>query len=78
MEINSPDKEEFIKFIGSRIREIRTQKGLSLSELGLLGNFDKHALSKIENGKKEITIYSLKGICDSLGISFKDFFTNGI
>lgn len=68
------DKEAFINKVGERLKELRIEKGLSLNELGLLGSFDKQALSKIENGKKEMTVYSLAKICQSLGISLEDFF----
>ena len=60
------DKDTFTEKLGTQLRKIRKQKGISLSEMGLLGDFDKHALSKIENGKKEITVYSLQKICTSL------------
>lgn len=68
------DKEQFVKKIGERVRELRLSKGISLYELGFLGSFDKAAISKIENGKKEMTIYSLAKICQSLDISIEEFF----
>lgn len=69
------DKDSFTIQLGTQLRKIRKQKGISLAELGLRGDFDKHALSKIENGKKEITVYSLQKICISLEISIEEFFT---
>lgn len=72
--LGSMDKEEFVNKLGKRIKEIRTSKGLSLYELGLRGAFDKQALSKIENGRKEITTYSLLKICRSLEITLEEFF----
>ena len=71
------EKEAFKAAIGERVRKIRKDKAISLSELGLLGSFDKQALSKIENGKKEITVFSLKKVCQSLGVSLKEFFSEG-
>jgi transcriptional regulator with XRE-family HTH domain len=68
------DKESFTIQLGIQLKKIRKQKGISLAELGLRGDFDKHALSKIENGKKEITVYSLQKICVSLEIEIEDFF----
>lgn len=68
------DKDSFTIQLGVQLRKIRKQKGISLAELGLRGDFDKHALSKIENGKKEITVYSLQKICISLEISIEEFF----
>jgi len=68
------DKDDFALKMGAQLKKIRKEKGITLGELGLLGDFDKHALSKIENGKKHITVYSLHKICESLNISIKDFF----
>lgn len=70
------DKDSFTFQLGTQLRKIRKQKGISLAELGLRGDFDKHALSKIENGKKEITVYSLQKICTSLEISIEEFFVD--
>jgi transcriptional regulator with XRE-family HTH domain len=68
------DKDSFTLKLGVHLRKIRNEKDISLSELGLRGDFDKHALSKIENGKKEITVYSLQKICHSLEITIEEFF----
>jgi transcriptional regulator with XRE-family HTH domain len=68
------DKDSFTLKLGAHLRKIRKAKDISLSELGLRGDFDKHALSKIENGKKEITVYSLQKICLSLEITIEEFF----
>jgi transcriptional regulator with XRE-family HTH domain len=70
------DKDDFALKMGVQLKKIRKEKGISLGELGLLGDFDKHALSKIENGKKHITVYSLQKICASLNISIEEFFKN--
>ena len=64
-------KDTFTLKLGAQLRKIRKEKDISLSELGLRGDFDKHALSKIENGKKEITVYSLQKICHSLEITIE-------
>ncbi|MDB5274161.1 MAG: family transcriptional regulator [Chitinophagaceae bacterium] len=68
------DKETFTNKFGSHLKKIRKVKGISLSELGLRGDFDKYALSKIENGKKQINVYSLYKICVSLEITIEEFF----
>ncbi len=68
------DKEAFALKIGVRLKKIRTDKGISQAELGLLGDFDKHALSRIENGLKQITVHSLQKICTSLDITLEEFF----
>jgi len=39
---------------GEYIRRLRTEKGLTLTQLGAYIGIDSGALSKIENGKKEL------------------------
>jgi len=39
---------------GNYIRELRTKKGLTLTQLGALLGIDSGALSKIENGKRQL------------------------
>lgn len=68
------DKDTFIQKLGSHLKKVREEKGLSLNELGLQGDFDRQALWKLENGKKHLTVFSLYKICDSLGITVDEFF----
>jgi len=68
------ERETFTKALGVHLKKIRKEKGITLSELGLRGDFDKQALSKIENGKKQVTIYSLHKICVSLEMTLEEFF----
>jgi transcriptional regulator with XRE-family HTH domain len=68
------DKEAFSKKFGTHLKKIREDKGLSLNELGLQGDFDRQALWKLEKGQKHLTVYSLYKICDSLGITLEEFF----
>ena len=68
------DKEAFSKKFGTHLKKIREEKGLSLNELGLRGDFDRQALWKLEKGQKHLTVYSLYKICDSLDMTLDDFF----
>lgn len=45
--------------IGEYIKTLRTQKGLTLTQLGAQLGIDSGALSKIENGKKKLDEKSL-------------------
>ena len=68
------DKEKFFKQFGEHLRKIREQKGISLRELELRGDVDRHTLSKIENGKMNPSLYNLKRICEMMEISFEELF----
>lgn len=41
------------QYFGEYIKQLRTQKGLTLTQLGAELNLDSANLSKIENGKRE-------------------------
>jgi DNA-binding XRE family transcriptional regulator len=40
----------------------------------LRGDIDRHTLSKIENGKLNCGVYSVKKLCDALEISMEELF----
>lgn len=60
------EKSELSQKIGSRIRALRKQAGMSQTELAWLCYKDKQAIEKIENGKVNPTIYSLFLIANAL------------
>lgn len=67
-------REALAKKVGLHLKKVRLGKKLSLGELGLRGDVDKYELSKIENGKKVINLYTLMKICDALEITIEEFF----
>lgn len=68
------EKDAFYKKLGNQVKKLRKEKGLTLGELGLRGDLDKHVLSRVENGKKKINVYSLNKICEALEITPEEFF----
>ena len=70
------EKERFLIEFGQHLRKIRKQKGISLRELELRGDFDRQLISKIELGQKNVGIFTLKKLCTYLEIEFKDLFEN--
>ena len=64
-----------LEILGEIIREIR-QKNTKLSqeELADAIGLERTYISKIESGKKNITIETLGLICKGLGIAVSDFF----
>lgn len=53
--------------IGSRIREIRTERGIEARDLAKLAGIDAANLSRIENGKYSVGLDILSKIASSLG-----------
>jgi transcriptional regulator with XRE-family HTH domain len=68
------NETKFLATLGARIRKIRTNKGLSLSELAYMCDFEKASLSRIELGKTNTTVLTLRKICKALDIDISELF----
>ena len=62
-----------IKF-GKRVKSLREDKGLSLLDLGVAISMEKTAISRIENGRTNITIKTALKLSKGLEISLQELF----
>lgn len=62
------------ELVGKRIRQLRSESGMSQEKLALKAGIDRTYLAGIEAGKRNATITSLEKVISALGISMKDFF----
>jgi transcriptional regulator with XRE-family HTH domain len=62
------------KLVGSRIREIRKDKGLTQEEVGEVCGFHYSYLGRLERGEKNISLDSLRKISDALQVDVKQLF----
>ena len=60
--------------VGQRIKDLRTEIGISQEKLALKAEIDRTYLAGVENGKRNLSIKSLEKITNALSISFHDFF----
>ena len=60
--------------IGKRIKEIRSEKGISQEKLALKAELDRTYVAGVENGKRNPSIKSLEKILKALEVSFGEFF----
>jgi putative transcriptional regulator len=60
--------------IGGKIRELRLSRQMTQNELALQCSFDKASMSRIESGKTNITILTLKRIATALNVDIVEFF----
>lgn len=60
--------------IGKRITFLRTAKGYSVNKLANLSGISQSYLRDVELGNKNPTVEIVSLLCDTLGISLKDFF----
>ncbi len=61
--------------VGKRIRELREQKNYTLNKLANHAGVSQSYLRDVELENKNPTIAFLSLICQSLGISLRDFFS---
>lgn len=68
--------------VGSRITQLRTEKGISVNKLAHISGVSQSYLRDIELGNKQPTVEYLDYICEGLGITIQQFFdeedTNGL
>lgn len=62
-------KEILLKEIGDKIREIRKTADLSQEELAFSANISREELNKIEMGKAEMKITTLRNLCMQLKVT---------
>lgn len=69
------EKNQFGKKLGARIRVLREKKGMSTREFETYEkSFDRHSLSKIENGVKVPNAFTLYRIAQILEVPLADLF----
>lgn len=73
----SIEEDKFLAYkkeLGKRIKSIRESKELSLNDLASLCDLEKTAISRIENGRTNITFKTALILCNALDIELKEFF----
>lgn len=63
--------------LGRTIRRLRTEAGLTLSELSETAGVSKSLISAIELGRAAPSISTLRGVCHSLGVPLAQLFLGG-
>jgi transcriptional regulator with XRE-family HTH domain len=67
-------KQRYLKILGARIVELRTQKGWSQRDLAFECGKEPQSVERVENGKSNPTAFYLKEIADALNVKVKDLF----
>lgn len=59
---------------GNRIRELRTETGLSQEKFALKIGMDRTYYASVESGKRNIALINIQKIADGLGVSLSELF----
>ncbi|KAA3621544.1 MAG: XRE family transcriptional regulator [Bacteroidetes bacterium] len=70
-------KKELQILIGKNIRRIRLEKKISAQELASRCNFEKSAMSRLEAGNTNPTVYTLYKISQALDIKIEEIMQKG-
>lgn len=68
---NNVRNDELLKRIGSNIRRLREEKGMSQEKLAELADISQVQVARIEAGRNNVTISTLWAICEALGSDVK-------
>ena len=69
-------KEELVVLVGSNIREIRKEKGLTIEKLAHEAEIESKQLRRIELGQINTSIYQVYNLSYSLNVPMQAIFSN--
>lgn len=67
-------EHEITIIFGSRIRALRTARGISQEELALASNLDRTYIGGIERGERNLSLVNIEKISRALEVSLSDIF----
>ena len=59
---------------GKRVRELRTEKGLSQEGLALACDLDRTYIGGIERGERNVSLINIQRIAAALGVPLRELF----
>ncbi len=63
-----------LRKVGERIRQARSEKGLSQEALADLAGVDRSYMSGVERGVRNATVLKLAAVAKALGVRVRDLF----
>ena len=71
---NSKIQQKQLKNLGLKLKKFRTEKGLTLKELGYIIDKEPQSISRVEMGDINPTYLYLLDVCKGLEIEISDLF----
>ena len=56
----------------AQLRQLRSERGLTLQQVAAAANLDVSTLSRLESGKRRLAIDHLPGLATALGVTVDD------
>jgi transcriptional regulator with XRE-family HTH domain len=57
---------------GKRLREVRTEKGISQEKLAELAGLHRTYVSSVERGERNISLVNIEGLANALGVKLAE------
>jgi transcriptional regulator with XRE-family HTH domain len=68
------EAESGAESVGSRLRALRTEQGITLAQLGRMVGLSASYLSQIERNKAKPSLTTLNSVAETLGVELRSFF----
>lgn len=68
------DNTKITERVGNRIRELRSQTGLSQEKFALKIGMDRTYFASVELGKRNIALKNIEKIANGLGVTLSELF----
>ena len=72
MKSNKVERDEFLKHLGEKLKDIRVKRGLSQEALAQEAGFSRSYYTEIELGKRNISIVNLYKLSKCIRVSLKE------
>jgi transcriptional regulator with XRE-family HTH domain len=70
------EERAFLQQIGNKIKDIRSERGLSQEQLSFDADLDRTYIGSVERGERNISIINLNKIANALNFQISEFFKN--
>lgn len=67
-------RDEVLRLFGERLRELRTERGLSQERLAELAGVDRNYIGQIERAERNVALVNIVRIAKALGIEPAELF----
>lgn len=67
-------KTKLQKRFGSHLKQLRQAKGITPAELARRCFMERSNIARLEGGRENPSLYTIKRLCEALEVSYEEFF----
>lgn len=69
-------RDEILRLFGERLRELRTERGLTQEQLAEAAGVDRNYIGQIERGERNVALVNIVRIANALEVKPDELFRN--